>query len=322
MGKTFQKINVCCAGKFDQLGDKIPQWVRANGGQFSRNVDDRVTHLITTKEAFQQNVEAVQDAKKLRTVKIVSYDWLEDSLQSKTRRPKSENPYLLVNILEAEKQKRKLKSTQKNSNPTTRKRRFGSETYISSQHYHIISEADEDAYLNLLAKTRIHMDEGSGVFYTATLVRPYQTSSAKERYTLTVRLAYSIHFLARGQKLTSKHQIFESIAEPHTYSAFAKYSRVGKTTVDQLAPPHSSFDVTVAIFKKIFKTDPNGNRLPAHEGWYCLEVRDNLFANFLMAPPSVVIPGPGAAVRRTENVSSDDGEDAASSHLDSNGAKE
>lgn len=48
----------------------------------------------------------VREAKRLRTIKIVSFDWLEDSLLSKNRRPKRETEYLLANILEREKKKR------------------------------------------------------------------------------------------------------------------------------------------------------------------------------------------------------------------------
>lgn len=49
----------------------------------------------------------MREAKKLKTVKIVTYDWLEDSLLSKTRRPKREKPYLLETILKGEQRKAK-----------------------------------------------------------------------------------------------------------------------------------------------------------------------------------------------------------------------
>jgi hypothetical protein len=43
-------------GKFDDgVGEKIPQWIKANGGQFSRDVNPRVTHLIATKQAYKDN---------------------------------------------------------------------------------------------------------------------------------------------------------------------------------------------------------------------------------------------------------------------------
>lgn len=137
MGKPFQNVHICAAGRFDSgIGEKIPQWVRANRGEYSNEVHKQVTHLIATKEAFQKNVEAglqltflsisiyftfrmlmcsmqtVQQAKKLRTVKIVSYDWLAESLLSKTHRPKKENPYLLED-LRRKTEKRRTKLTRK-----------------------------------------------------------------------------------------------------------------------------------------------------------------------------------------------------------------
>lgn len=49
---------------------------------------------------------AVKEAKRLKTIKIVTYDWLEDSLLSKTRRPKNEKPYLLEALFQSEKKKK------------------------------------------------------------------------------------------------------------------------------------------------------------------------------------------------------------------------
>ena len=58
----------------------------------------------------------MQNATKLSTVKIVSYDWLEDSLLSNTRRPKPEGPYLLKNLMKPEKKEvQKKKVTPKSS---------------------------------------------------------------------------------------------------------------------------------------------------------------------------------------------------------------
>ena len=57
MGKTFARIHASSVGTFDQ-GDKVPQWLKANGGQFSRNVDCRVTHLIASLDAWENNAEA------------------------------------------------------------------------------------------------------------------------------------------------------------------------------------------------------------------------------------------------------------------------
>ncbi|GLB12601.1 hypothetical protein AtubIFM57258_010643 [Aspergillus tubingensis] len=58
MGKTFKNIHASSFGKFDGISEKIPQWIRANGGQYSKDISTDITHLITTKEAFKDNVEA------------------------------------------------------------------------------------------------------------------------------------------------------------------------------------------------------------------------------------------------------------------------
>lgn len=42
----------------------------------------------------------------MKSVKIVTYDWLEDSLLSKSRRPKKEGRYLLNTVFKGEKEKK------------------------------------------------------------------------------------------------------------------------------------------------------------------------------------------------------------------------
>lgn len=58
MGKSFQKINACYVGNFGENGEKIPQWLRANGGTYSKDMNPDVTHLIATESTFKRNVEA------------------------------------------------------------------------------------------------------------------------------------------------------------------------------------------------------------------------------------------------------------------------
>lgn len=60
MGKTFARIHASSVGKFEK-GDKIAQWIRYNGGQFSREVHDGVTHLISSPAAYKENAEAGND---------------------------------------------------------------------------------------------------------------------------------------------------------------------------------------------------------------------------------------------------------------------
>src|SRR5436190_21212853 len=50
-------------------------------------------------------ISTVREARRVRNVKIVSIDWLEDSLLSKGRRPKREGPYLWSKIVKNGKRK-------------------------------------------------------------------------------------------------------------------------------------------------------------------------------------------------------------------------
>jgi hypothetical protein len=85
----------------------------------------------------------VQTAKKNSTIKIVSYDWLEDSLLSATRRPEPEGPYLLKNLMKPEKKEVKKNATPKSSKVVKEtkanvpKRRIGIDfrTYIALLQY-------------------------------------------------------------------------------------------------------------------------------------------------------------------------------------------
>lgn len=58
MGKSFAKVHLCSAGRLGDNGSKIPQWVQANGGTYSRQVTQDVTHLVTTKDAYMNNIPA------------------------------------------------------------------------------------------------------------------------------------------------------------------------------------------------------------------------------------------------------------------------
>ena len=109
--------------------DKIKQWIELNGGRYTVNVDRQTTHLVCSKERYKKpnplgrvlhlqhhlgpvyscvikislmhnsydaNIWKVKRAKAAAHVKIVTYDWLEDSLLAKRR--KADKNYLLSRI--------------------------------------------------------------------------------------------------------------------------------------------------------------------------------------------------------------------------------
>ncbi|OJI91039.1 hypothetical protein ASPTUDRAFT_26514 [Aspergillus tubingensis CBS 134.48] len=266
MGKTFKNIHASSFGKFDGISEKIPQWIRANGGQYSKDISTDITHLIITKEAFKDNVEAV------------SYDWLEDSLLSKNRRPKRETEYLLANILKSEKKKRgnekekirkrekerpRRKGNLKNQDPFGRKRKGVKAGTAAGD----------------VARYHIYTDEEARVTYNATLVRLMQGKSCKERHVV---------------------RVYESNKEPHFYATHLEYSRIGKQQSQLLTPLKADRDFAVTAFKETFKNKtgkeweerlddvlPEGKRdtvgklLPPHQNWFYYEDRAGLLSNFL-----------------------------------------
>ncbi|KAI3230120.1 hypothetical protein DTO012A9_8456 [Penicillium roqueforti] len=286
MGKTFQRIHASIVGKFqDGIGEKIPQWIRANGGQFSRDVNPRVTHLIATKEAFKSHAVPVETAQNIGTVKIVSYDWLEDSLLSDTRRPKPEGPYLLKNLMKPEnKEPQKNKVTPKSKSPKV----------VREIKTKIPKRRIADPFIDPKGKRKpvrqVYRDRKTSVVYSITLFRPSRPPvTSREKYQLT---------------------LFESTAEPHTYSTYAKFSRVGISNVELLAGPRGKLEIAVDKFKQFFKEqtgkewderangkmpppkiDMDGSTLPVHEGWFYLEEKTTILGAFLKEPQSTACQG-------------------------------
>ncbi|BAE60736.1 unnamed protein product [Aspergillus oryzae RIB40] len=79
-----------------------------------------------------------------------------------------------------------------------------------------------------------------------------------------------------------------------------RYSRVGKSNSQILAPAGSSLDTALVAFERFFeeytgkswalrgngilpqpKRDSAGNLLPPHEGWYIYEDNTNMFLDFI-----------------------------------------
>ena len=110
MGRTFARIILCSTDDFpSHKNDKVKGWVEHNGGTFSKEMHPKVTHLLASKQAWQTyypigtssmpgpflttDMRTVKEARRLKTVKIVKFGWLEDSLLTKSRRPLKTDEY-------------------------------------------------------------------------------------------------------------------------------------------------------------------------------------------------------------------------------------
>lgn len=115
-------------------------------------------------------------------------------------------------------------------------------------------------------------------------------------------LAQHHHLIVPIERAYAKQlQLYESNAEPHVYATYVKYSRIGKSGTELVAPRGSSFDLAMTAYKKFFKIktgkswderfdgklpeakkDHEGNVLPPDEGWFRHELPKGLLASLLM----------------------------------------
>tara|TARA_R110002003_G_scaffold138_6_gene12693 strand:- start:142 stop:1872 length:1731 start_codon:yes stop_codon:yes gene_type:complete len=103
---VLSTLVIAIAGNLPAEPNNIKKWVEANGGKWATRVDANVTHLIASKEAWNKVTNPIMKAAELN-IHIVSYDWLEDSLQG--RRKLAEKKYKWEMIKKDKKRKRQLK---------------------------------------------------------------------------------------------------------------------------------------------------------------------------------------------------------------------
>ena len=111
MGRTFAKVVLCSTNDFPQhKNDKIKRWVENNGGTFTTEMTPKVTHLIASTKAWkryhplglshlvlyqcQLTHPVVKVARHMKTVEVVKFEWLEESLLTKSRRPLKTEDYM------------------------------------------------------------------------------------------------------------------------------------------------------------------------------------------------------------------------------------
>lgn len=125
-------------------------------------------------------------------------------------------------------------------------------------------------------------------------------------------------------------QIFETGGLRRCYPTYAKYSRIGVSSVELLTPAKSDLVAATTLFKEFFKLqtgkgweergdgkrpppkmDSEGNILPPHEGWYTFEDNTSIFTKFIMEarPP----PIERASATEMADASNNGGMDSATS---------
>ncbi|KAL1908881.1 hypothetical protein Sste5344_005238 [Sporothrix stenoceras] len=127
----------------------VARWMAYNGGKFVASLSSSnangVTHLLCSRDEYAKPKRQQCGALKValqKNVRIVTKDWLEDSLHRRRRRPK--RPYLLKPILKEEQQSPEV-LRQKALALRERGRREG-ESFIDSSLYRLYRDCTGFAY--------------------------------------------------------------------------------------------------------------------------------------------------------------------------------
>lgn len=99
-------LTISATGTLAHDPTQLKKWTEANGGKWVPRVQKGVTHLIASKDAWKKRVDAVQQAIDVGAC-VVSYDWLEDSLQRK--RKLAEKKYTWEHLRQEGRKRKELK---------------------------------------------------------------------------------------------------------------------------------------------------------------------------------------------------------------------
>ncbi|KAL2038152.1 hypothetical protein N7G274_009100 [Stereocaulon virgatum] len=200
MKQRFKKFTIAITGDFSASRghDKMKQRITRHGGRFASEISSRVTHLVCSKEHYEKGVRMgmealaqlrssrqvytgdmrtlmipVEQARALKTIKIVSFEWLEDSLMPKTATSRNEDEYLMGSRIEKESAIKTKKNLVRKANIQESLRKF--------------EQSCKDHEKDMI-------DSGYGLYYDPSDSFPFDITLARanllydrnERYRLTV----------------------------------------------------------------------------------------------------------------------------------------
>ncbi|XPT01557.1 hypothetical protein M3J09_010689 [Ascochyta lentis] len=102
----LKNLVIAVTGTLSADTSQLKKWIEANDGRYSPNVRKGVTHLIAGSDAWKNATNPVQAAVEVGAF-VVSYDWLEDSLQRK--RKLAETKYTWEHLWRERKRRKQMK---------------------------------------------------------------------------------------------------------------------------------------------------------------------------------------------------------------------
>ncbi|KAL2056068.1 hypothetical protein ABVK25_003711 [Lepraria finkii] len=295
MKQPFKKLTIAVTGNFgaNRGHGQMKNWIARNGGRFTTEISSGVTHLICSKEQYKKDVLMVHQASALKTIKIVSFDWLEDSLMSKTQSPKSEGAYLIGPRVKKEAATKARKKIVRKGNIQKGMEKFEQsckehEKEMSSSGYGLYHDPSDDfAYDITLARANLLLNKNERYQLKVCHPIPSQAStppvsspaslppqkrmllsasslSSTPNTTSPPRLTPVFPMLfpttrprARAPLVTARAQrlqLYVTHDVPKSFSCNVKYSTPGANRESHvLAPPGSGWETAWGAFSSFFK---------------------------------------------------------------------
>lgn len=237
----------------DALGGKsiatLKTEISDKGGSYVTKVNE-CTHIVLTEQQFNKASKKVEDAKNLSNIHIVSYDWLEKALASKT--PVNESAYLL------------LDRSQNVANGTSNDVDDDTKASTSKKRKRVKDEIDEDEDEEMTRTT------GNGKTMNVTkkldMKIPLDSVLVRQRgsgFTVHIGDDRTIYDVTLNQsdsgKNANKFYVIQLLkTSSGAWSCWTRWGRVGEDGQTAMAADSESFDSAKAQFEKKFK-DKTGN---------------------------------------------------------------
>ncbi|MCJ1386901.1 hypothetical protein MMC17_010029 [Xylographa soralifera] len=253
MPNGFKKCIIALTGEFDKPSEKVKKWIEIQGGQCTTKIGSNVTHLVCSEDHFKKSVSMVQQARKLKRCKIVSWDWLEDSLLAK--RPLRTGDFLLKGQVKA---KAKVKATRKEIRDDNVMKGVGLfekgcdefKTKMYTDGYHIYRDSTGFSYDITLARSDLTTNTNARYFLKVSCF-PYSMNLSTPLYPYTLPRRSRVPLPAPRTQCV---QLYESHISPSKYACFSSYSSpTAGIATHVLAPLGSSFSVAMDQFMHFFK---------------------------------------------------------------------
>lgn len=80
MPRTFARVHVCSTNDHPSDNDKVKTWIENAGGTYTTQLTSQTTHLLCSKNAWNRRTPLVREARTIKRIKIVKFDWIVRSL--------------------------------------------------------------------------------------------------------------------------------------------------------------------------------------------------------------------------------------------------